>query len=474
MKCVVVACSLKRGRLFFAQNQPERYKFRVMLSVFILFGFLSGESGANAKPGKPIHWMTPLASNVLSGATNLSSPRGGKFLDIRVDTRPNASPAVAYNSQHNEFLVVWEELPSVGPWEIWGQRISPDGSPRGNAIRIAFDSNYSNMQPTVAYSPQQDKYLTVYTIELDSLDHDIRGVLMDWDGSDLNNFPVDPSSGTKHRNPTLAYNQQDQEFLVVYDYWKSDTESHILARRIKAADGSLVGPPITLADGMSGQQRHASKVAYNPLRHDYLIAYNYYSTAPFLAKIMAKRISADLVSYLMKETEISNVHYPYNVSLAAGPDEYLAVWMETTSPSANFRITGRRVSGNGTLGPLIGFADMKPDSSLKPAASYSPFWGYVVIWTFDYLGTTKDILGTLLQAGQDIPLNPPFPVSYVNYLDGGFYDGQQQFAALACSPSGTCLAAYEDDCCVLNTGDFEIRGKLLTPYFLYLPLIERN
>ena len=52
-----------------------------------------------------------LASSALPGATNLSSPRKGKFLDIRVDTRPNASPSVAYNSQQNEFLVVGEEWP---------------------------------------------------------------------------------------------------------------------------------------------------------------------------------------------------------------------------------------------------------------------------------------------------------------------------------------------------------------------------
>ena len=144
---------------------------------------------------------------------------------------------------------------------------------------------------------------------------------------------------------------------------------------------------------------------------------------------MAKRISADLVSYLTKETEISNVHYPYNVSLAAGPDEYLAVWMENNLPLCQLQnyVTTDKLQRD--VQPLIDFADMGPGRLCQTRSRLQSFLGICgPLDIFDYLGTTPDILGTLLRAGQDIPLDPPFPVSYVNYLDGGFYDGQQRFA----------------------------------------------
>ena len=101
---------------------------------------------------------------------------------------------------------------------------------------------------------------------------------------------------------------------------------------------------------------------------------------------------------------------------------------------------------------------------------------YVVTWRLAHSGTW-DVFARILKAGENTPSGGEFPISYIDYGGGGGFfiaDGQQKSPAVACGASGSCLVAYEDNCCLLNTGnDYEIRGKLLSANFLYLPLINK-
>ncbi|GAG64795.1 unnamed protein product, partial [marine sediment metagenome] len=46
------------------------------------------------------------------------------FIYIRNDSLYNRNSSVAYNSKHNEFLVVWEEEISGAEMAIYGRRVS--------------------------------------------------------------------------------------------------------------------------------------------------------------------------------------------------------------------------------------------------------------------------------------------------------------------------------------------------------------
>jgi large repetitive protein len=83
------------------------------------------------------------------------------------------TPAVAYNSRRNEYLVVWRGDDDAGPlvdgeFEIFAQRLTAGGDEVGaNDRRISTmgpngDTAYSAEGPAVAYDPTSDQYLVAW------------------------------------------------------------------------------------------------------------------------------------------------------------------------------------------------------------------------------------------------------------------------------------------------------------------------
>ncbi len=77
--------------------------------------------------------------------------------------------AVAYNPQANEYLVVWrgDGLATEGEDEIFGQRLSGAGAELGDDFRISDDRHHGDVDrdgrnPAVAYNPQANEYLVVW------------------------------------------------------------------------------------------------------------------------------------------------------------------------------------------------------------------------------------------------------------------------------------------------------------------------
>jgi hypothetical protein len=399
----------------------------------------------------------------------LAAPKLGNFIDIRVDNLENNLPKVSYNTNHKEFLVVWEETIIPARREIFGQRVGLDGTLKGNAIRIAYDSTVDFWLPDVSYSSAQDKYLIVYTSKHSLTDYDIRSVLMNWDGSTLVNGTIDTEGSRKTWYPAVTYNAQNDEFLVVYENYKPDPQGReIMAQRVRAGDGSLVGTAIIVAGG-ANQVRRNAKVACNNGRNEYLLAYSYAANTSTLSfAIRTKIISADLNTTVMNETELTTVDYADGVSLAAGPDEYLAVWEEGASPSDALKIWARRINANGTLGPFIRIADHAPDSCVEPAVTFGPIFGYILSWRCNTPGNFEEVFGRFMKGGENTPSGNEF-----GFIDPVSLIRKQRSPAVACGASGSCLAVMGDIQCCDFLSDYDIRGRLILPNLINLPLIKR-
>jgi len=78
-----------------------------------------------------------------------------------------AGPDVAYNSQRNEFLAVWENRFAGGDEEIFGRRLAADGTPIGSAFQISAlptdAAGVDSHAPSVAYDFERDRYAVAYT-----------------------------------------------------------------------------------------------------------------------------------------------------------------------------------------------------------------------------------------------------------------------------------------------------------------------
>jgi hypothetical protein len=86
--------------------------FGVILALILVSGFAFAQS--DIKDGK---------SDFGSQSAALASPPLSDFIDIKIDDRQNNNASVAYNSKHNEFLVVWEEEVHGGEYAIFGRRV---------------------------------------------------------------------------------------------------------------------------------------------------------------------------------------------------------------------------------------------------------------------------------------------------------------------------------------------------------------
>lgn len=103
----------------------------------------------------------------------------GNEFPVRVSKDVGASfafkPAVAYDSSHQAFLVVWNEF--VTGWDIYGQIIDVDGSIIGDYFAITdIDDGKSQNSSLVAFDDVNNKFLVVYKhIENDDYQGDVYG-----------------------------------------------------------------------------------------------------------------------------------------------------------------------------------------------------------------------------------------------------------------------------------------------------------
>jgi cysteine-rich repeat protein len=209
---------------------------------------------------------------------------------------------VAYNSQDNEYLVVWSGSDDTGPLEpheleIFGQRLRADGGETGdNDFRISDmgpdgNTNFVAVEPDVAYNSTDNRYLVVWRGEDDfnAVDDEaeIHGQLLEADGGETGDdfrisFMGPPNDVSFEAfNPAVTYNSTDNQFLVV---WFGDDDTPPLVNndreifgQLLQADGDGVGFNFRISDmGPEGNPDfRASRpdVTYNSADNQYLVAW---------------------------------------------------------------------------------------------------------------------------------------------------------------------------------------------------------
>lgn len=400
-------------------------------------------------------------SKLTGDVTTLAAPPMSEFINIRVDGRENQNSAVAYNSKHNEYLVVWDEEIHGGENAIYGRRVGPDGSLLGPAFPIQHFTNRILLLPDVAYSAKQDKYLVVFYERISATNYDIAVVPISWDGVPGSGYYIDYDADWDWY-PAVAYNSQNDEYLVVWENCVSCLGGNlrdIKAQRIRASDGMLLSWRYIASS--PNIVRRLPDVAYNPTRNEYLIAYTRHSFGSTDGDIIGVRANHNLSWPVLSEFSITPSGLPPQdgVALAAGPNEYLAVWTEDYGTKTS--IWGRRVHGDGALQSFISLANDPGKHRVEPAVAYGDGGRYQVAWR--YIAGTWDVYGRHVKAGNNSPDGSEYPIDHYSY--------NQKAPAVACAPMGPCLVAYEDDA---PGPDYEIRGRFVGYQRIFLPLTLRN
>jgi hypothetical protein len=316
-----------------------------------------------------------------------------------VKTEEESGPAVAYNSTDNKYLVVWSGDDTNDDFEIYGQLLNADGTEDGIDFKISVmgtaPDNSAAASPAVAYNTDDNEFLVVWwgDDEDDSINNDFdvfgrrvaaNGILQGADKIQISNVGTPANATFGARFPDVSYNAQEDEYLVV---WEGDDDTAPLVDdefeifgQLMNADGtekdndfriSNMGPDGNTSVGVrhdtgSPIEDTGPAVAYNSFNNEYLVAWEADdNTAPLLDEeyeIYAQRIAADTGAEIGDDVRLSDMGGSGNASFdASAPaiafdgthDSNLVAWHgnDDTAPLDidEIEIFGQLFSGSATL-----------------------------------------------------------------------------------------------------------------------------
>ena len=356
-----------------------------------------------------------LAVSALALAVDAATGAGRAGADFRVNQSTSAGveqsmPAVAWNDTANQFLVVWEDGRAAGQSDIYGRLVSRSGIPVGADRLISGASAVGpDRTPAVAWNAEENQYLVVWADVRDATTRgtDVYGRLVGASGAPLGgNFRISgPAATGNETSPAVTWNGTRNEYLVV---WADDREwayhpGDIYGRRL-AADGKRQGGEIQVtASAWDIAQEPA--VAWNASRNEYLVVWEDWRN---IFDIYGRRLGAAGTPFGADIRISGTGAEAFSPALVwnADANQYVVVWEDARNEDAGrgVDIYGRRV---GPRGGLLG-AERRfsgggaVDDDVDPAVGYSTTSNrYLVVWE-DYRNFAQnetEIYGRRMSSG---------------------------------------------------------------------------
>ena len=418
------------------------------------------------------HWFTlALALALLipflaiPAAVNAGGPVGNSFV-IRADPEQEVHPAVAYNSQRQEYLVVWyNDRP--GNDDIRAQRVARDGTLIGGPFYVAA-TGAERRYPDVAYNSQQNEYLVVWEHD-DGTRPNIRGQRVSATGQ-LQGGEITLGTGAALRSrytPAVAYASASDKYLVVWESFVQGNIASDIEGQALFSLGGLDGSNFIIAQGTWSEDHEQPDLAYNRAHNEFLTAWRRQDSTGF--DIYGRRVKmAGGVGPMGSAFPIASqsgavlgtVSHPAVAAIPKPPGvgQYLVVWERLFAPGDR-DIIGQRVDGDENLqGTFVDVTSLGSEDTFNPAvAGNESAQQYLVAWTYDDPGlfghgifgrtvSTANLLGETAIVG------------------GTFGD----HAAVASGWLGDFMVAFND-----SVSSQDIYGRLWGNR-VYLPLVLRQ
>lgn len=407
----------------------------VMLSH--LFPAQSQTPTISAPQGGPVGSVIPIAVNAATGysqpavvwANNLNtyfvayrsslneiivtriSPRGavtGGFTAATArDYYSRSAPRLAYNTENQQLLVVWEDLNSSYISNIRGRIFNSAGT----AITSEFDICYSVdvgaqcFHPSVAYSAVQNRYLAVWQLTSGpNATGDIEGEFIGKSGAGEKYIPVRLAGGNQSfAQPDVAFNHRRNEYLVAFqltDCATSSCNTDILGHRVNSLGDVLDGSYGIMIGYNTVPESHPAVAAYpDPSENRcWMVPWTFvYAPDPLDRDIHHNLLNCGGVpqggtGWGLISTGLDD--YDPDLAFNEGNKKYLVVWTLTTNVFLNTTsIIGIEIDTAGDpAGPtrLIGgwFGS-------QAAVTAGPPGDFLAVYTESVLGGQQQVLGVL-------------------------------------------------------------------------------
>lgn len=384
-------------------------------------------------------------------------------------------PQIAYNSNHDEYLVVWKRANGPNPG-IYGQRLTIRGEKIGSVPISIAEGPKERSHPAVDYDPVEDRYLVVWEHDHDgtSLEWDISGRFIPWQGSDpsLAEFKINDSPGMQI-SPKVAYNANKKEFLVTWQYITL-AKDEIIGARLFANGTGFADPSINFTGAITNLQFKYTLV-YNLSQNEYLLVWSKLSTTTSYDVYMTRsKYDGGLLS--AKETPLATSKELEQEPAAAmwldknGYNGYFIVWKSRDS-NMKYKLIGKFLAHD--LTPYAGTLPIKDPTKnqiLQPAAASDHQRDQMlVVWTerSDQDSRVSSIWGRFIDIDQS--LGPDFQISVTREDTGTLL---RDVPSAAAGGKTNFLAAWEHS--RSSTDYWDIHASLPSRYSSYLPITMRN
>jgi len=273
----------------------------------------------------------------------------GSIFIISDDSPDEIFPSIAYNDVRNEYLVVWFNNYSFYP-NIEAQRVAFDGSLIGDPFVIASGGNIERRFPDIAYSSEADRYMVVWESLNASAQKTISGRLVSGTGVVLNPADITIVGGTPllvPSKPAVALNRSQNTFMVVWsDIYNSSDDS--IAAQIIDTNGNKEGIAFTISQ--SEGEKSNPDIAYNANNDRFLVVWQEFVNAN--TEIMGRVVAGDggavgeIQNYTMPLKEEME---PAVTAMSTSPDtiKYIVVY-EQLYTVGNHDISALMVNEDGT------------------------------------------------------------------------------------------------------------------------------
>lgn len=435
----------------------------ILVAIPLGFGLLF-PAAASLPDGR-----SPAMGNRLAGA----SPYLGRELVISNLDNLKYSPDIAYNSKHNEYLVVWENDWGGGHHDIYAQRVSASGQLLSWFAVSANAPGPSQVEPAVAYDSTRDRYLVTWTHDTwgNGSDWDIMGRFIPWNGpsDSLVDFFICSWTSSNQAHPDLAYALVQDEFLVVWMNAAPSVPNYISGRRVFGAGGFPPGDAITLASG--AQHRDFPAVTYNLASNEYLVTWDLELSASNL-DIYGERLRGDGVPLTGGNPNVTGEFliagwpdYEERPSVAAcdKADQYLVTWQsDKGTGGADYAIYARHLNGDAIPGSVYLVDDTTSPEMNAVVSCNQGGRQFLIAWQTRYVNLHYGIWARL--AYPDESMDPAFGLVHPGPSTDRAYPAVGGGASLY-------LVAWEHG--RDGTSYQDIHGRLVAPWMLFLPLVIR-
>ena len=375
-------------------------------------------------------------------------------------------PAVAYNSRHNEYLVVWHNRWPKGGRDVYARRVDAQG--RLLSWFAVATGDKDKFQPSVAYNHAADEYLIVWMFDAkeDGSQYEIFGRRVAWDGSyQMPEFQIITWPQRSMWSPRVVWNSAHNEYLVVWSALDTSggqpgVPSDISSMRL-AADGAILTGRNLTTSAMPSQ----ADVVYNQTRDEYFVVFvRSFSQGASGNDIYGLRVSwQNNVLTPPGLIKINDDPFDQNQPSIAtnGQQRYVMAW-ESQDSQGRHIIHGQDLDLDGK--PLQGWAKFYGEGMTRPAvaAQQGPSERYLVTWEETISGGTA-VMASMF--GPDIGLGGRYAISYAAFWESN---------APAVAKGGTgYLIAYEGDAAGDPTVQRHIYGRTMTSQALFLPLLKK-